>query len=398
MSNDARPGLSGPRLGTAAGAAPAGPAADAAAAKPGSASASAERAGAALGDKGPDGKVNTKLRGGARIMYDLRQVGERTWYVFCHDIFGFYQLNETDVCMIDAGWSDEAGHFAQKVLEEKGWNLKFILNTHTHIDHLGGNRVLMEKWGCPAYATRIDRVFAEYEVLEPSYMFGGRPSKEVQEAFMHPGKLGWRDLEDFSDLQTGGNGGAYSEHKGADERAVAGYSCGFNAWLQEQYGPEVGLEIVELPGHTFGMVGVKTSDDVWFVSDALLNRRALEKYPFGYLIDVQAYLSTLEFLKTLSGSYYILAHGRDAGPDISELIDANIANIQRHISFIKESCRDGKNFDLVVRDVFMEYGIKCNEIQYTLIGSAVRCFLTYLQDRSELECYADDGLIKWRTV
>ena len=293
-------------------------------------------------------------------MYDLRQVGERTWYVFCHDIFGFYQLNDTDVCMIDAGWSDDAGHFAQKVLEEKGWNLKFIINTHTHIDHLGGNRVLMEKWGCPAYATRIDRVFAEYEVLEPSYMFGGRPSKGVQEAFMHPGKIGWKDIEEFE--------------------------------LPE------GLEIVELPGHTFGMIGVKTSDGVWFVSDALLNRRALEKYPFGYLIDVEAYLNTLEELKSFEGEYFILAHGKDAGPDISELVDLNIANIERHISFIKESCRGGKNFDLVVRDVFLEYGIKCNEIQYTLIGSAVRCFLTYLQDRGELECYADDGLIKWRTL
>lgn len=342
----------------------------------------------AFGDKAAAGRTNTKLRGGARIMYDLRQVGERTWYVFCHDIFGFYQLNDTDVCMIDAGWSDDAGHFAQKVLEEKGWNLKFILNTHTHIDHLGGNRVLMEKWGCPAYATRIDRVFAEYEVLEPSYMFGGRPSKEVQEAFMHPGKIGWRDLEDFC-TQT-------DDSTDLTEIQLAGR--GLTAWLQEQYGPEVGIEIVELPGHTFGMVGVKTSDDVWFVSDALLNRRALEKYPFGYLIDVEAYLSTLDYLKTLSGSYFILAHGRDAGPDISELIDANIANIQRHISFIKESCRGGKNFDLVVRDVFQEYGIKCNEIQYTLIGSAVRCFLTYLQDRGELECYADDGLIKWRPV
>ncbi len=323
--------------------------------------------------------MKSRKRGGARAMYDLRQVGERTWYVFCHDIFGFYQLNDTDVCMIDAGWSDDAGHFAQKVLEEKGWNLKFIINTHTHIDHLGGNRVLMEKWGCSAYATRIDRVFAEYEILEPSYMFGGRPSKVVQEAFMHPGKLGWRDLEDFGTL---------------------GSECGrgLTSWLQEQYGPEVGLEIVELPGHTFGMVGVKTSDDVWFVSDALLNRRALEKYPFGYLIDVEAYLSTLELLKTLSGSYFVLAHGRDAGPDISGLVDANIANVQRHISFIRESCRGGKNFDLVVRDVFLEYGIKCNEIQYTLIGSAVRCFLTYMQDRGDLECYADDGLIKWRTV
>ena len=230
-------------------------------------------------------------------------------------------------------------------------------------------------------------------------MFGGRPSKGVQEAFMHPGKIGWRDLENFVKLDPQGDGD-YDVDCTGDYLGSEIYAAGrgLTAWLQEQYGPEVSLEIVPLPGHTFGMVGVKTSDDVWFVSDALLNRRALEKYPFGYLIDVEAYLATLDYLKTLSGSYFILAHGRDAGPDISELIDMNIANIHRHISFIKECCSEGKNVDLVVRDVFMEYGIKCNEIQYTLIGSAIRCFLTYLQDHGELECYADDGLIKWRTL
>ena len=302
----------------------------------------------------------SRLRNGARAVYDLRQIGERTWYVFCHDIFGFYQLNDTDVCMIDTGYGDEAGYYAQQVLEEKGWNLKFIINTHTHIDHLGGNRVLMEKWECPAYVTNIDRAFAEYEFLEPAYMFGGKPSALVREVFRHPGKIGFKDIESF-DL------------------------------------PE-GLEIVALPGHTFGMIGVKTSDGVWFVSDALLNRRALEKYPFGYLIDVEAYLDTLEKLKTMEGEYFILAHGRDAGPDIHDLVDANIANMQGHISFIKECCGEGKNLDLIVRDVFFKYGIKCTEMQYALIGSAVRCFLTYLQDRGELECYGEDGLIKWKTV
>lgn len=293
-------------------------------------------------------------------MYDLRKVGERTWYVFCHDIFGFYQLNETDVCMIDSGYSDEAAEYVETVLAEKGWNLKFIINTHTHIDHLGGNRNLMKNWNCPAYATYIDCVFAEYEILEPSYMFGGHPSKLVQEAFLHPGKIGFRPIEELE--------------------------------LPE------GMEILDMPGHTFGMIGVKTPDDVWFLGDALMNSRALEKYPFGYLIDVEKYLETLEGLKTLEGDFFVLGHGKDAGCEITSLVEANIANIQRHIAFIKSTCKEGKNVDLIIRDVFFEYGIKCNEVQYTLIGSAVRCFLTYLQDKGELECYPDDGLIKWKTI
>ena len=33
-------------------------------------------------------------------------------------------------------------------LEEKGWTLTHILNTHHHFDHAGGNLELKEQWGC----------------------------------------------------------------------------------------------------------------------------------------------------------------------------------------------------------------------------------------------------------
>ena len=293
-------------------------------------------------------------------MRELRQTGERTWYVYCRNIFGFYQLNDTDVCMIDTGRDPEDVEFAEQVLAEKGWNLKFIINTHTHVDHIGGNKALMAHWKCPAYTTHIDRVFAEYEELEPAYMFGGRPSALVRKAFLHPGDIGFQNIEDFQ--------------------------------LPE------GLEYIHMPGHTFGMIGVKTSDGVWFVADSLMNRKALKKYPFGYLINVESYLDTLYTLKNLKGEFFIPAHGDSMGTEIASLAEENIQNIQKHIEFIAGCCREGKNIDLVVKDVFEEYDIKCNEIQYTLVASTVRCYLTYLQDAGRMECYGEDGLIKWRTV
>ncbi|MGE0625316.1 MAG: hydroxyacylglutathione hydrolase [Pseudomonadales bacterium] len=33
-------------------------------------------------------------------------------------------------------------------LEEKGWRLTHILNTHHHFDHAGGNEALKARWGC----------------------------------------------------------------------------------------------------------------------------------------------------------------------------------------------------------------------------------------------------------
>ncbi len=43
-----------------------------------------------------------------------------------------------------------------KALEEKGWELTHILNTHHHFDHAGGNLELKEKWGCTIVGARDD--------------------------------------------------------------------------------------------------------------------------------------------------------------------------------------------------------------------------------------------------
>ncbi len=41
-------------------------------------------------------------------------------------------------------------------LEETGWKLTHILNTHHHFDHAGGNLELKEQWGCTIVGSRDD--------------------------------------------------------------------------------------------------------------------------------------------------------------------------------------------------------------------------------------------------
>jgi len=41
-------------------------------------------------------------------------------------------------------------------LEETGWRLTYILNTHHHPDHVGANLALKEKWGCTIVGPRAD--------------------------------------------------------------------------------------------------------------------------------------------------------------------------------------------------------------------------------------------------
>ncbi|MGR8998657.1 MAG: hydroxyacylglutathione hydrolase [Gammaproteobacteria bacterium] len=43
------------------------------------------------------------------------------------------------------------------VLDDKGWRLTYILNTHHHWDHVGGNLELKQKTGCTVIAPQSDR-------------------------------------------------------------------------------------------------------------------------------------------------------------------------------------------------------------------------------------------------
>ncbi|BCA79575.1 MBL fold metallo-hydrolase [Desulfuromonas sp. AOP6] len=51
-----------------------------------------------------------------------------------------------EAMVVDPG--DEGERIWQH-LQEKRWTLKYIVNTHGHFDHIGGNRSLVEKAGAP---------------------------------------------------------------------------------------------------------------------------------------------------------------------------------------------------------------------------------------------------------
>lgn len=43
-----------------------------------------------------------------------------------------------------------------EALEDRGWRLDYILNTHHHADHTGGNGALKTRYGCPVIGPRAD--------------------------------------------------------------------------------------------------------------------------------------------------------------------------------------------------------------------------------------------------
>lgn len=286
---------------------------------------------------------------------ELKQAGKKTYYIPGKTNIGIFMTSENSVCLIDTGSAGD-GERIDDIISGQGWKIDYIINTHTHIDHLGGNAYLMQKYGIPAYCTEYDMVFAHYSDLEASYMNGGRPASKLRRIFAHPGKIGFQAIE---------------------ENGLAGI-----AWTP-------------LPGHTFGMIGVKTSDDIWFLADAYLSCEYMQRHRFGYLCDVGQYLKTLEYIKTLDGRLFIPSHGI-AEEDIAQTADRNIENVEGLLADIREICRDFTPLDKILQGMYGKLGMRGNVANHALLSSTVKSYLTYLEDKKELECEFIDHIMMWK--
>ena len=163
---------------------------------------------------------------------ELIKVGEKTYYLKNATNIGIYKIDSTNVYLIDTGNDKDTGKKILKIINEQGWNIKGIISTHSNADHIGGNKVIQDRTNCPILAAGIEKCFIEYPTLEPSFLYGGYPFKDIKNKFLL----------------------AKESHVTAIENNLPS-----------------GLEYFSLKGHFFDMIGIKTSDNVYFLADSLFS-------------------------------------------------------------------------------------------------------------------------------
>lgn len=292
-------------------------------------------------------------------MYELIQVLNNTYYINCPAKIGLYLDVDKGVYLIDSGNDKEAGRKVRQILDKNGWTLRAILCTHSHADHIGGCKYLQAQTGCKVYAPGIERDFTRHTLLEPALLYGGFPPKALRHKFL------------------------MAQESDADELASAELPEGF--------------EIIPLPGHCFEMVGFRTPDNVVFLADCLSSRATLEKYRIGFIYDVQAYLDTLEEVKSLSGAFFVPAHA-EACEDVSELAQYNIDTVNEIAGRIKSICTQPVNFEALLKRLFDEYALEMSFEQYALVGSTVKSYLAWLMDKGQLKAKCESNLLLWEAA
>ena len=289
---------------------------------------------------------------------ELVKVGEKTYYIKNPTNIGIYKINDNEVFIIDSGNDKDAGKKILKIIEEQNWNVNGIISTHSNADHIGGNKVIQDRTNCNIYANNIEICFSKYPLLEPSFLYGGYPFKELRNKFL------------------------MAKGSKVDE-------------IQDNL-PE-GLEYFDLKGHFFDMIGIKTSDDVYFLGDSLFSEETISKYHLFFIYDVREFLNTLDYLTNLKGNFFIPAHSEGTN-DISSLIETNRSKVKEILEKIYDICKEEKTFEEILKNIFDIYNLKMNENQYVLVGSTVKSYLSYLKDENKLNYEFKENKMIWKQL
>ena len=289
---------------------------------------------------------------------ELIKVGEKTYYIKNPTNIGIYKIDENNVYLIDSGNDKDAGKKILKIIEEQGWNVKGIITTHSNADHIGGNKVIQDRTNCEIFAYNIEKSFTENPILEPSFLYGGFPFKDIKNKFLL-----------------------------AKESKVTNI---------ENNLPD-GLDYFTLRGHFFDMIGIKTSDDVYFLADSLFSEETITKYHLFFIYDVKEFLNTLEYLKGVEGKFYIPSHS-EATDDISSLIEINKNKVQEILNKIYDICKQEKTFEQILKTIFDEYNLVMNANQYVLVGSTIRSYLSYLYNEEKIIYEFKDNKMIWKQI
>lgn len=283
-----------------------------------------------------------------------------TYYIDSAVNIGIISDGSGRAVIVDTGLDDDMGRRILKLMGEEGLVPSAIINTHSHADHCGGNSFISKRTPVPIYASAFEKALIENPLLEPFYLFSAAPPKDMKNKFLMAKDSIVNHIIVEGEIQIRG----------------------------------INLKIVPLNGHSPGMIGIATDDDVLFVADALFSLNILEKYGLAYFTDIKNTINTLEYLKSLKYDYFVPSHG-EILEDPMPTIEANIARIDEIASQIADFCCEYRSREEITAYMAACYNIKLNMGQYYLTSSTVSAFLSYMTDEGILKAEILGNNLRW---
>lgn len=303
----------------------------------------------------------------------LVPIAGRASYLPGANNLGVIRAADNGAIAVDTGIDKDTGRALRKALGEAGLELRAIISTHHHADHVGGNGFLLRQFpAAQVYAPPLEAALIMHPLLEPIYLSGGaRPPAAMRNKFvLAPGSPVHHLLGELAVIEAGGSWSA----------TVAG----------------VELELLGLAGHSPAQIGVAV-DGVLFAADGLFGPAVLGKHGVPYAHDIAGQLAALDTLAGRAEAFVLPGHGelieRAALP---EALAANRAAIEAATALVRAALAEPGELATITGRVLRALGRSlAGAPQYAIFSGAVAAHLGYLEQQGLAHLKLVDEQLLW---
>ncbi|HNX75853.1 MAG TPA: MBL fold metallo-hydrolase [Candidatus Rifleibacterium sp.] len=292
---------------------------------------------------------------------ELTRLSERTFCVCGPANVGVIALEDSRVALIDSGNEEKYAVKLFELLSDYRFKVAYILNTHAHADHIGGNSFFAEKTGCRILASTLEAPTIRQPLIQSAVLFAGAPVQDLMNRF------------------TMANPSAVDVLSGTELTL-----------------DDVQIKILDLPGHSVNQKGFLV-DGVAFVADTLFPDSFFKKQRLPFTYDPHAQMQTLQKLRNLTAKVYVGGHFRPTD-NIATMITGNLSHVENAMNFMRELLKVPQSQERVVKAFLDHFGLKKISWEYFLYRTTVNGYLSSLYNRGEIKFRVLDNLAVWYAV
>lgn len=287
----------------------------------------------------------------------LAKIKGNTYYINSVTNSGIFTFKNKNCLIIDTGSNNSDAKKIEEILIVNNLHPKYIINTHNHLDHNGGNTYFQKNYpGCLVYTSLKEKLFMENPDFQASILFSSTPPKGIEKS-----------------------------NKSLHVDFILDY--GTNKINDEKF------EIVPLKGHSIEQIGIITPEKVCFLGDSIFSSEILEKYSFPYLYDIEESINTLNRIKTIDADYFVISHANEVlnKDEIEKLVDKNLENIENYENQIMDLLDQPLTREDILENLTVLNDLSLNFYQYHLNFGGVSAFISYLSSKGLIQYSIEDG-------
>jgi len=290
----------------------------------------------------------------------LTKIAGNTFWIPGPTNVGVFVFKDKYTLLIDSGDNNQDARLYASILGQAELNIKYIINTHEHHDHWGGNHYLREQYpGSVFYASEQTALFIENSFLFPLYIYGGNPPPSLVRG-------------------VGGTRSAYIDHR---------LESGTMRINDEKF------DIIPLPGHSLGQTGIATRERVCFLGGALFSPEILDKYGFPFLLDVAQQYQTMNRILDLPYDLFVLGHAERiyTADQIPGLVELNRSRLDHCMELLLDLLQQPKTREELLEEVIILEDLEPDFHEYCLLHSTIGGMISHLMLNSGLALQLENG-------